>query len=236
MSTDIATTTDTEETGPVALLFELEGVAVPCRKKLYDILRKHLAGAGVQLTPGLFSRAGLRGTPEQAVESLIAAAGGDKAEASRVAADVAEAFGADIRSDRVQVSAPVLKLLQTAQKRGLVLGALSALPEIDAQALVDRLGLAEVVLQAGKPADAVFPRADCWLKLSKNTSRSRRSVIAVASGMAGCKSALAAGLRCIVVSDEFTAFEDFSGADFIIDNWDDASPNDVLSALGVTAR
>ena len=79
--------------------------------------------------------------------------------------------------------------------------------------------------------DAVFPRADTWLKVAKAMSKSPRQCVAVVSSKAACKSALSSGIRCIVVPDSFTTFQDFGGADGVYDSFEDIPVDEVLDAM-----
>ncbi len=45
------------------------------------------------------------------------------------------------------------------------------------------------------------------------------------------KAALSAGMRCVVVPDEFTVFQDFSGADVILDLESEFDPDELLNML-----
>ena len=217
----------------VILLFELENVAFAGRKRLYDLLKKSVSAAGVQLTPALFSRHGLKPTPEQNVASLVQNAGSGKGSAEKIGAEVNEAYVRDLR-EKIEPGAAVVKLLETAAKKGFHLGALSALTEEDATALVGRLGLsADLKLFAMKPDEPAFPRADCWLKLLKSVSKSSAPAAALVSSQAACKAALAAGLRVVVITDEFTGHQDFGGADIIVDSAGDVNVGDILAVLSV---
>ena len=232
MATDTAGQKEQTAVYPMVVLFELESLALAGRKRLYDLLKKALAAAGVQVTPALFSRYGLAASAEFAVAGLLEGAGG-KGDAAKIGADVAETFAADL-AEKVEVVSPVVKLIQAALKKGCAVGAVSALPEERAQAVLARLDLGgDVKLAAHKPTEAVYPRADTWVKLLKSACKSTVPAVAVVSSAASAKAALAAGLRCIVVPDEFTGHQDFGGADLIVDSVADLSPAEVFSTLGL---
>lgn len=234
MATETAAVESTETAADSnILLFELENVAFGGRKRLYELLKKSLTAAGVQLSPGLFARHGLKPTPELNVASLVENAGSGKGDAEKIAADVQNAFAHDLR-EKVEANAAITKLLETAAKKGFLLGALSALGEADATALVERLGLhAELKLLALNPTDDVFPRADNWVKLLKAVSKSCAPAAAIVSSQVACKAALAAGLRVIVLPDEFTGHQDFGGADIVVDSAADLSVSDILATLSL---
>ena len=233
MATETAVEQKEVAADTIVILFELENAAVAGRKRLFDLLKKNLAGAGVQLTPALFSHYGLKPTPEQCVSSLIEAAGSGKGDASKIGSEVNAMYVADLKSEKVAVNPALVKLLQSAAKKGFALGAISALEEADAKEVLERLGInVDVKLYAHKPSEPNFPRADGWLKLLKATTRGSHPGIAIASSMASCKSALAAGLRCVAIPDDFTGHQDFGGADVVIDSWDDVDNGELLGTLG----
>lgn len=215
----------------IIMLFDLENAAVAGRKVLYDILKKHLQAAGVQLNRALFARYGLKPTPEQDVASLLENAASAQGDAAKIGQDVRAALVAELR-DKAEVNAAVLKLLEAAHRKGVMLGALSALDEEDAAPVLQRLGLkAEVRLLAQRPAESNYPHADVWIRLLKMVSKSSRPAVAVVSSQAACKSALSAGLRVIALPDEFTSHQDFGGADYIIDDPKDLDVPQILNTL-----
>jgi len=213
------------------MLFELETVALAGRKRLYDLLKKNLQAAGVSLTPSLFARHGLKSTPEQSVASLAENAGSGKGDVEKIGEDVRSAYARDLLQ-KAEVNAAALKLFETAAKKGFHLGALSILAEDEATAVIQKLGLkAEVKLLAQKPAETAFPNADTWIRLLKVVSGSSQPAVAVVSTQTACKSALAAGMRVIALPDEFTAHQDFGGADFIVDDPKDLVASEILPIL-----
>ncbi len=217
----------------VILLFELETVAFAGRKRLYDLLKKSLTAAGVQLSPALFGRYGLKPTPEQSIASLIENAGSGKGDANKISAEMSAVYTRDLR-EKAEPNEAITKLLAAAAKKGFMLGALSALAEEDAAAVVAKLGLtADIKLLAQKPDEPNFPRADVWLKLLKTVSKSSRPAIAVVSSQVASKSALAAGLRVVVAPDDFTGHQDFGGADIVVDSASELSVNDIIATLSV---
>lgn len=232
MATETAAGHKEQAASSMVLLFELENLALAGRKRLYDLLKKHLAAAGVQVTPALFSRYGLGPTPEQSVAGLIEGLGAGKIDAAKIGAEVNEAYVADLQS-KVEINTAVVKLVQAALKKGFAVGAVSALPEEQALVVLQRLDLnGDVKLGAHKPVEPLYPRADTWIKLLKSTCKTSVPAVAIVSSSSSGKAALAAGLRCVVLPDEFTGYQDFSGADIIVDSAADLSPSEVFATLG----
>jgi beta-phosphoglucomutase-like phosphatase (HAD superfamily) len=77
----------------------------------------------------------------------------------------------------------------------------------------------------------VFPSADIWLKTAKAMNIKSRRCLAVGGNMAACKSAMSADLRCLAVPDDFTSFQDYSGADLVLENPDEMSAKDILDTV-----
>lgn len=232
MANDAAEKKDT--TGGIAMLFELENTALQGRQRLFEIVRKQAAGSGVKLDASQFIRNGLKSAADQSLAGILAANGVAKGEAAKAAEEAASIYAADIRTGKVALQPSVVKLLQTAARKGCILGALSVLEETDAQAAIERLELGvEVKLLAHKPTEPAFPRPDLWYKLLKIAGHQNGAAVAVVSSLVACKSALAAGLRCIVVPDAYTSFQDFSGADIVVDSAEAVNASEILSELGI---
>jgi beta-phosphoglucomutase-like phosphatase (HAD superfamily) len=51
------------------------------------------------------------------------------------------------------------------------------------------------------------------------------------SSNTACKAALAAGLRAVAIPDDFTAHQDFGGADIIVDSASDIDAGEILAAM-----
>ena len=96
-----------------------------------------------------------------------------------------------------------------------------------------KLGLVEqnVQLLAFDNMDKVFPRSDTWMKIAKTASITTRKCLVLATSMIACKSAMAADMQCVAIPDEYTSYQDFSGANMILDKMEDLGPKDVHEAF-----
>ena len=74
----------------------------------------------------------------------------------------------------------------------------------------------------------IFPKADDWLKMLKQANIEDKTIVAFVSSQLACKGALTAGASCVVVPDDFTEFQDFSGSKFILDKLSDENPDLIL--------
>ena len=233
MSTDTkeaaSKTADRAET--YTLLFEIENVAAGGRKALFDAVKKAVSEAGGKLTPSTFSRYALDPSPESYAEIVLQASEAKSADTDAFATAVRASLDAYFQN-RAELNPGLGKLIKAAQDLGIVVGVVSSLSEEAAGHLLGRLGLTDTakVFQV-KDLEKGYPRADSWLKASKQFGRSARNCIVVASCMTACKSALSAGMRCIVVTDEYTSHQDFSGADIVLDTWDEMSAKEILTSF-----
>ena len=113
-------------------------------------------------------------------------------------------------------------VLNTAIADGALLGALSGLDEATATKVMDKLGLSEkeTTVLASASEDRDTPTTDAWLRLAKSMNAPASCCLVIASSARSCKAALSAGMRCVVLPDKFTSFQDFSGADRVLDALD----------------
>lgn len=219
-------------TGTYAILFEIENVAAAGRTATFNALKKAFSEAGAKLTPAHFARHGLHPSPEMYVETLLQATGAKESAADKIVASAKESLS-EYFQGKAELNAGIGKLVHAAAARDTAIGVISGLGEESAEQLMNKLQLASsgAKLLVVKDLEKGYPRADSWLKVAKQVGRAPRNCIVVTSCQTACKSALNAGMRCIVVTDEFTSHQDFSGADLVLENWDEMSAKDILDAL-----
>ncbi len=215
---------------PAALLFELEGVAMPVRKSLYEAAAQCLGDRRVKLDVATFSRC--TGPVVSLAGQLQQQLGFDGS-----SAELAEAMNvrliSQLSSGKLELSAGVEKILKAAEQRGLPAAVLTGLPESVAQAAYNSTALESrgIQLFVFSDEEKSFPRADAWLKVAKQLGKTPRFCVAFGSSHAACKSALSAGMRTVAVPDAFTGFHDFGGADMILDKWEDITAAELMDAL-----
>ena len=68
------------------------------------------------------------------------------------------------------------------------------------------------------------------MKMARELGRSSRRTVVFSSSSRACKSTLSAGMRAVAVTDQFTAFQDFGGAELVLEDgkWDVAETLDFL--------
>lgn len=213
------------------LVFELEGAAVNGRAKLYDVLQDAFKDAGLSLTKFQFARYCLHGAVPDIIAKVVAELGQGKIKDGAEEAlfnDFSASFGKN-----VQVHPIFSAVLAEAASRGMAMHAVTILPEDSAKQALEAAGLAKhnVEVHAFPASERHFPRVDCWMKVVRVAAKSPRSCIAVIGCRDSGKSALSSGLRCVVVPDSFTAYQDFGGTDAVLENTEDYPVKDLLNDL-----
>lgn len=213
------------------LFFELEYIATTGRAALFDAVKKALAGR-VDVTPVSFGRTGAAGRPAALIPELLKAAGKEAAGAEELIAAAEEAM-AQFFAETAELNKALPPLIKEAQSKNIQVVAMSAWPEEAAETLMKRLGLDEmgVELEAFDVTDGAFPRADHWLRMLKVRNQETLPAIAAVSSQTACKGALTAAATCIAVPDEYTNFEDFSGAKFILESLGDVPVKEIIALV-----
>jgi beta-phosphoglucomutase-like phosphatase (HAD superfamily) len=221
-----------ETTSVHVLLFELEGAAVDGHAKLFEAAQGVFKKAGIKLTDRQFARYCTHGSIPAIIEKLAADLGEGKigeAERETIFNDFVSGMG----NGQVRVHPLFAELLAVTGKRGMRAYALSILPEDAARNVLQKSGLTAqgVELHAFASNERHFPRVDCWMKVSRQTAKSARVCIAVAGCRDSGKSALSSGMRCVVIPNQFTSYQDFSGTDAVLENAEDVSIDDLIDSL-----
>ena len=219
-----------------AVLFMLEGLAGVGHKATFDVLTSILGEQGLKFTPVHMSRYCLHRHPELYLAELLEALDAGRQSAAGLMEDIKSGIEMQLSSKGQALPKGLSAILKELKNQGVELAAVTALPEGPAKALSSHLGLEELgarlVIMESDPSDEHdFPRADTWLKLAKNLKKNPLYCAVLAGDMATCKSALWAGMRCVVVPDSYAAFQDFGGADAVIDDIDEADTVEIVKLL-----
>jgi beta-phosphoglucomutase-like phosphatase (HAD superfamily) len=214
------------------LFFELEYIATNGRQGLFDVVRQVLKAKDIDVTPAVFSRHGTASRPAQVVQALIDASRKNLTTGEQLGLQAEDAMKKFL-AETALLNKELPTLIKAAQEKNIQVVAISAWPEAAAKALLQKLGLDAlgVDLEAFDTEDPVFPRADHWLRMLKNRGQDTLPLIALVSSQAACKGALTAGATCIAVPDEYTAYEDFSGAKLVIDSLADVKASEILDLV-----
>lgn len=212
-----------------ALIFELEYVAAKTRAVEFASIKSAVGTKGLELTSVMFSRSGMSPLHRQAVTDVLKQAG-KKADAIEKAVTEVNKTVANYCENEAELDVGLAKLIKATQKRDIPVITFTALPEDVAKKLMVKLGLDVLGVELVIPEEVKgsFPRADDWLKMLKQCDKESATLVAIVSSQVACKGALTAGAACIVVPDEYTVFQDFSGAKMVLDALSDEKPNKIL--------
>lgn len=217
----------------VALLFELETLALDGRVMLFDICRKHVADRDIEFSEALFARFCASQCDEKHMAALLDFTGKKRVSAAKLSEDIKTAWKVALARDGNKLNPHLGKLIDGLRAKGVAIGALSGMDKDSADALAGRLKLDErqVTVLAMAREDRSFPTADAWLKLAKAVSVSALGCTALVSSAISAKAALSAGMHCVAIPDEFTAYQDFGGVDFVFDKLTDGACQEIAAAV-----
>lgn len=212
-----------------ALIFELEYVAAKTRAVEFASIQSAAKTKGVEVSPVAYSRSSMSPLHRAAVTDVLKRAG-KKTDAIEKAVAEVDKTVANYCENEAELDKGLAKLIKATQSRGIPIVAFTALPEAVAKKLMTKLGLDAMGVELLIPEEVKdsFPRADDWLKMLKQCNKENATLVAVVSSQVACKGALTAGAACIVVPDEYTAFQDFSGAKMVLESLSDEKPNTIL--------
>lgn len=218
------------------LVFELEFMLFPGRQLMFAAFESALKASQASLDKSMFSRYCRCRNVLKCLQSLLPAIGKKNLPAEELADTIKSRFEKSLFADDCRPSEGLVSLATRAAEAGFKLGVLSFLPREQAEQLAARLPFSPpAALHAMKKDADVLPSPDSWLSLLKVIPVIPRSAIAVVNSAQACKSALAVGMRCIAIPDEFTHWQDFSGADLFAENIADIKASQ-LPALLTTAH
>lgn len=212
-----------------ALIFELEYVAAKTRHIEFLSIQSAAKTKGVEVTPIQFSRSSMSPLHRAAVTDVLKRAGKKTDAIEKAVAEVDKTVAKYCESE-AELDKGLAKLIKATLARGIPVVTFTALPKATAEVLMKKLGLDTMGVELIIPDDvkAVFPRADNWLKMLKQCNKEHATIVAVVSSQTACKGALTAGAATIVVPDEYTAFQDFSGAKMVLDSLVGEKPDAIL--------
>jgi beta-phosphoglucomutase-like phosphatase (HAD superfamily) len=238
MGTESVGTAVTEERAKknIGLVFELEYSGIAGRAIIFDVMKNVLSDRGVSLTPALFSQFCIHGRVDRSIHAVLAAAGKTRISEDKVVQEVSKATRLSLADGSVGLAPGIHELLSAAHDKGLPLGALSSLDEDSAQNLISRLGLADLGVHLHcYPTDSddgvSLPDADAWRKLTRRMGVSYMGTLVLASSRHACQAAMVNGMCCVAVPDPYTGFQDFSGADFVVDTVEPGLLDEMLALV-----
>ena len=221
---------DSAENKPAtpALLFEFDHLVAGVREATFEILTRMFEGTDFSALH--ISRFGLNVPPQKMIENLQDALNHKKGPAKKLAEELISGIQMHLETEVIQVSDALRDVIVQAREREMPVYALTALPEDARDALGDRLdlpGLGIEYVPFGVGLEP-YPRADAWLKVSKDHDIIGPQSIALTTSHAALKSVLTAGIHCVAIPDRFTEFQDFGGAQAVVDTPADVVLGDLI--------
>lgn len=219
-----------------AVLFEMENLAIKGRQLAFDVLKKSLAEKDITLTLNMFSRYCSQPSVKQFLPLMLKSETKAKVSEAKLISEISEAINNAFVSGSFKLDSGVTKLLKAASEQNVVVAALSSLNDETARQLAAKLELIDrgVTLLSYSSQEKNFPSADAWLKLAKRISVAPACCVVIATSSVSCKAALSAGMRSVVVPDQYTAFQDLGGADFVFDDFDERAIDLTLNLLKIS--
>lgn len=202
-----------------AVIFELENVAVNGRKVLFDAVAEALGACDKELTKPLFSRFCIHEPVSVFVPKLCDFIGINSKSAGKVAKHIEGSMDNFWGSKDLSFMDGFEDFLKQAHTNGLEPIALTSLTKKQSAAVMKGLDVdeGEVDVHSFAGSDSVVARADTWMQVATDRDLNPRVCIGIASSGRACKAVIAADLHCLVIPDEYTEHEDFSGARFLYD-------------------
>lgn len=221
-----------KNTAREVLFFELETIATTGREAMFNALKKVMKTKDEEVTQSVFAKCGLTSRPAPAIQAIIENSGRNLTTGDQLAEQAENDLKKFFEKD-AELNPALPALIEAAQKLDIQVVALSPWSEEQASALMKKLGLDEmgVELEALDCDDSIFPRADHWLRLLKQREQDMIPSMAIITSRAACRGALTAGATCVAVPDEYTSFEDFSGAKIILESLDEMKPSELFDLV-----
>lgn len=224
--------TATSNSGKIkqALLLQLEDLATDTRNVSYASLAKELKTKKLDFSTVHFSRFCLAATPQAAVEKLGEGLGLNGVTGIRNA--LVQRLN-NYYTKEAELHKNISAMIDGALAKGLEVGIITLLAEDAAQALMTKLGLDRegVTLIPFEDISPNFPRVDVWIRVSREMEVAPRHCAVLAGTQSGCKSALSACMTAVAVPDQFTDFQDFSGATEMLSIDTDWNATELLEEL-----
>lgn len=211
-----------EEQPVLALVFELENIAITGRDGLFKAFEKALSKQKVKFTPSQYSRHCVDKSIHSGVEGVMNAEKGsetvDEALVDEVIKNAESALTAAAKSPNADLDAAITRL----GKKGIVFGAVSALPEALSESLSTALNAEERGITVGTTGNPRGRRlsSDSWRKLASKLDVRPFHCVALCTSAAGCRAAVAANMICVAIPDAYTEFQDFGGVKAVLDSFD----------------
>ena len=216
-----------------ALIFEMDNVALGARRIRYEVLSGILKEQKISLSPILFSRHCLHPAPSVYMPGFLAAMKYTAATPEQVVDRLMGETTSRLMQKTTVISDGLIRWMDAALARGAAIACASMLPQASAEGVAAHLNFDRwgVKVFSASPADKGFPHAENWLRMAKAVGRNPKRCLAVVSSMATTKTALAAMMNVVVVTDEFTEYQDFCGANLVCADLKGVKPDEFFEQI-----
>jgi hypothetical protein len=214
-----------QDTPTIALLFELENIGFQGRKVVFDELKSVLADKDMKLTPVLFSRCCVDQPIEKGLPKLLELLGHPRVSAEKLVPEILQGIRASLVDNTPKSPAALAGLLK----------AVSDLDQDAALQLYAKLDIGEPEEGAvvALESDAGTSESKAWKSAARSMEALIPSCVVLTTSSSSSLAAVASGMRCIVIPDDYTSFQDFGGTDTILDALDDGATKAILDTLAV---
>lgn len=216
-----------------AILLEIENTALKGRQLLQGVLKKVLGEKGVELDLATFSRYCLDVPIGDFLPHILKAVSKTRLSEEKLLAEITESLKTVLCSSNVKIEPGFKELMKAAGERNVLVGGLSTLDQEATLKVFNNAGVPEMtahVLQDYQ-AEMTCQSRNPWLKLARKMSLSTSQCLAVTTSATSTKAAISAKMKCIAIPDKFTAFQDFGGADLVLDALDSAAMKTIFDML-----
>jgi len=213
------------------VIVEFDFTAVDGAQLLFDIAKKRLAEDGVDLDIKLEATHLVGGNYQGGVTELFSALG-CKSDPVKTARDLAEAFkGAVTEHTAAAVTPGFIGFIKALSAKGIKT---IVATRGDVAALQKALeGLDSDLCVVYQETSSTYGNCkwDAWRRVCSPNGLHEMLTVAVAGSGAGVRSALVAGLSAIGVVHPHTEYQDFGGADVVVEKIDASLADEVLRML-----
>lgn len=215
-----------------AVLVEFDNIVLGGREIFFSSLKKILEANKITLTPVLFSKYVFKCTPREAVGNILNKSAGTSVSADKIADELEKAIREGLVAVSASAGSELKKLFKTAMEKNIKVGIVSSLSDDDIKNVLEKMNLSELagMVIRGSNVYHASSTTDAWIKLARHASLSPVCCVAVVTSSTASRAVLAAGMRCVVVPDKYTAFQDFGGALYVVDSLAEIT-NDIFALL-----
>lgn len=222
-----------EESDPTeGLIFDLDTFACNGHDMLFEVLKKAVDKKGDKFTRFYFAKSCISRNLTTLVPELIEEFKLKKVVEEELLEEIKSEYAKALINDSKVIDG-VLALVKAAQKKEFAIGVFSSLDEESAQLLLEKVGLADadVTLCPYAPRSVNSFIGEHWRRLAVSMDVPPVSCIGVTSDNNSCKAALSAGMRVVVLPTDMSSFQDFGGANMIVDDLSSAVIKNILKLL-----